>query len=289
MKPYRVPQLARKYVEYDMIQQHTEMPAFPDSRTRLLFMFLNRNVQELHTSEDELYALVTSLVQMGLDTHDMIDTLSGIRSPEEMRSRQLKVLAGDYFSSRFYQLLALAGRITAISKLSDAVCEVNAGKMSLYWEMKHFRLNAAQYLTHMVRFKKELFLSFTSLVAEQDQEVWEQLLNEFALCDTLAEEWDKRAEPDKSRFGYMFWHVYGKGDQHERELLSENSPDADAWRKLVLKYKAEDAVLDKLRTAATHIRQILSDDQNTGIEEFERMLEPFLKLLNSPHPVVREG
>ncbi|WP_025682245.1 heptaprenyl diphosphate synthase component 1 [Paenibacillus maysiensis] len=289
MKPYRVPQLARKYVEYDMIQQHTEMPAFPDSRTRLLFMFLNRNVQELHTSEDELYALVTSLVQMGLDTHDMIDTLSGIRSPEEMRSRQLKVLAGDYFSSRFYQLLALAGRITAISKLSDAVCEVNAGKMSLYWEMKHFRLNAAQYLTHMVRFKKELFLSFTSLVAEQDREVWEQLLNEFALCDTLAEEWDKRAEPDKSRFGYMFWHVYGKGDQHERELLSENSPDADAWRKLVLKYKAEDAVLDKLRTAATHIRQILSDDQNTGIEEFERMLEPFLKLLNSPHPVVREG
>ncbi|TKH41814.1 heptaprenyl diphosphate synthase component 1 [Paenibacillus sp. FSL R10-2782] len=289
MKLYRVPQLARKYVEYDMIQQHTEMPAFPDSRTRLLFMFLNRNAQELHASEDELYALVTSLVQMGLDTHDMIDTLSGTRSSEEMRSRQLKVLAGDYFSSRFYQLLALAGSITAISKLSDAVCEVNAGKMSLYWEMKHFRLNAAQYLTQMVRFKKELFLSFTSLVAEQDREVWEQLLNEFALCDTLAEEWDKRAVPDKSRFGYMFWHVYGNGDPNERELLSENSPDADAWRELILKYKAEATILDKLRIAVTHIRQILSDDRNTGIEGFERMLEPFLKLLNSPHPVVREG
>jgi heptaprenyl diphosphate synthase len=289
MKPYRVPQLARKYVEYDMIQQHTEMPAFPDSRTRLLFVFLNRNAHELHASEDELYALVVSLVQMGLDTHDMIDTLSGIRSPGEMRSRQLKVLAGDYFSSRFYQLLALAGRIPAISKLSDAVCEVNAGKMSLYWDMKHFRLTAAQYLPQMVRFKKELFLAFTPLVAEQDRETWDQLLNEFALCDTLAEEWDKRVEPDKSRFGYMFWHIYGNGDQNERELLSESGLDAEAWRKLVMKYKAENAILDRLRMAVAHIRQALSDDQNTGIEEFERMLEPFLKLLNTPHPVVREG
>ncbi|ASR47081.1 heptaprenyl diphosphate synthase component 1 [Paenibacillus kribbensis] len=289
MKPYRVPQLARKYVEYDMIQQHTEMPAFPDSRTRLLFVFLNRNMQELHASEDELYALVTSLLQMGLDTHDMIDTLSGIRSPEEMRSRQLKVLAGDYFSSRFYQLLALAGRIATISKLSDAVCEVNAGKMSLYWGMKHFRLDAAQYLSQMLRLKKELFLSLTSLVAEQDREIWEQLLHEFALCDMLVEEWDKRAEPDKSRFGYMFWHVYSNGDQNEQALLSESGTDIEAWRNLVLKYKAEDAILDKLRTAVMHIRQILSDDQNTGIEEIERMLEPFLKLLNSPHPVVREG
>ncbi|NEU28244.1 heptaprenyl diphosphate synthase component 1 [Paenibacillus polymyxa] len=289
MKPYCVPQLAKKYVEYDMIQQHTEMPAFPDSRTRLLFVFLNRNAQGLHASEDELYALVTSLVQMGLDTHDMIDTLSGIRSPEEMRSRQLKVLAGDYFSSRFYQLLALAGRIEAISKLSDAVCEVNAGKMSLYWEMKNFRLDGAQYLSQMVRFKQELFLSFTSLIAEHDQEVWKQLLNEFSLCDTLIEEWEKRTEPDKSRFGYMFWHIYGNGDQHEQLQLSEGGAETEVWRKLVLKYKAEDAILNKLRTAVTHIRQVLSDEQNTGIEEFECMLEPFLKLLHSSHPVVREG
>lgn len=289
MKPYRVPQLARKYVEYDMIQQHTEMPAFPDSRTRLLFVYLSRNMQELHASEDELYALVTSLVQMGLDTHDMIDTLSGIRSPEEMRSRQLKVLAGDYFSSRFYQLLALAGHIAAISRLSNAVCEVNAGKMGLYWEMKHFRLDAARYLSQMVRFKKELFLSFTPFVAEQDRDVWEQLLNEFALCDTLVEEWGKRAEPDKSRFGYMFWHIYGNGDRKEQALLADSGTATEAWRHLVQKYKAEDAILDKLRTAVMHIRKVLSDDQNTGIEEFERMLEPFLKLLNSPHPVVREG
>lgn len=87
----------------------------------------------------------------------------------------------------------------------------------------------------------------------------------------------------------MFWHIYGNGDRNEQALLSESGTDTEAWRKLVLKYKAEDAILDKLRTAVTHIRQILSDDQNTGIEEFERMLEPFLKLLNSPHPVVREG
>ncbi|MFC7560133.1 hypothetical protein ACFQY3_16030 [Paenibacillus farraposensis] len=105
----------------------------------------------------------------------------------------------------------------------------------------------------------------------------------------LLEEWDKRLEPDKSRFGYMFWYVYGNGDRNEQAMLSEDGTDAKAWRMLVLKYKAEDALLDKLRTAVLNIQQVLSANQNTGDEEFERMLEPFLKLLNSPHPIVRES
>ena len=75
MKPYKVPEIAKKYVEYDMIQAYTELPDFPDSRARLLFAFLvNQRIPLLHS---ELYSLVTSLVQIGMDTHDMIDSNSG--------------------------------------------------------------------------------------------------------------------------------------------------------------------------------------------------------------------
>ena len=56
-----------------MIQAHTELPEFPDTRTRLLFTFLsNQRTPLLHS---ELYALVVSLVQLGMDTHDMIDRI----------------------------------------------------------------------------------------------------------------------------------------------------------------------------------------------------------------------
>ena len=39
MKPYRVPELAEKYLNYDMIQNHTELPNFPDARVHLLYIF----------------------------------------------------------------------------------------------------------------------------------------------------------------------------------------------------------------------------------------------------------
>lgn len=39
MTTYRVPNLAKKYTNYDMIQRHTEIPNFPDGRVRLLEFF----------------------------------------------------------------------------------------------------------------------------------------------------------------------------------------------------------------------------------------------------------
>lgn len=42
MKPYRIPQLAKPYTDYDMIQRHTELPPFSDGRGHLLYIFLGR-------------------------------------------------------------------------------------------------------------------------------------------------------------------------------------------------------------------------------------------------------
>ena len=93
MKPYRVPELAEKYINYDMIQNHTELPGFPDARVHLLYIFLMDSGRNI-AGHEELYALVTSLVQVGLDTHESIDVTEGNQGEAMMRSRQLKVLAG---------------------------------------------------------------------------------------------------------------------------------------------------------------------------------------------------
>src|SRR5690606_13732101 len=121
MRTYRIPEIAKKYVEYDMIKTHTELPAFPDSRARLLFTLLS--AERTPAERSELYALVVWLVQLGLDTHDMVESSEGKRPETEMRATQLKVLAGTYFSSRFYELLSQAGQIDMIKKISGAICE----------------------------------------------------------------------------------------------------------------------------------------------------------------------
>jgi heptaprenyl diphosphate synthase len=288
MKPYRVPQLAKKYVEYDMILQHTDMPSFPDSRARLLFAFLNRSGEQ-KDGRDELYPLAASLVQMGLDTHDMIDTAKEMPSPSKMRSRQLKVLAGDYFSGRFYQLLAQAGSIDAVSILSKAVCDVNESKMSMYRSMCKLLMPPQEYLNGMAVVKKRLFLSFTPWIGESDRKLWESLLQEFSLCDTLAEELTRLEAAERSRFSFAFWRLLEKGTAEEKELLLNETLDGKSWRQLLLKYKVGDLLLDKLDTVLGRIRGILSEAEDRDREEFGRMTEPFLRLIHTPGTAVREG
>ncbi|MDQ0169076.1 heptaprenyl diphosphate synthase component 1 [Paenibacillus tundrae] len=286
MNSYRVPQLAKKYTDYDMIRQHTEIPPFPDSRARLLQVFVSRTDEKQH---DEIYALATSLVQLAMDTHDRIDTLSGARREQEMRSRQLNVLAGDYFSSRFYQLLAHANRIEMIGKLSGAVAEVNVGKMSLYERMKKLVVSPDEYLRETVQLKMQLFLSFTDIIGEKDQLIWNHLLAEFSTCENIVEELQKLNDEKSFVYSYAFWNINEQGSDEERKVLRQPEPDMRAWAGLVLKYRIGEILLDKLRNSTHRIQQLLQDKvKGESLHEVQTILEPYLTYLQPSHAVVRE-
>lgn len=285
MKPYRVPELAEKYTQYDMIQKHTDLPEFPDARVHLLYIFLKDSGKNI-AGHEELYALVTSLVQLGIDTHESIDVTEGNQGEAMMRSRQLKVLAGDYFSSRFYQLLAQKGEIAVISLLSKAVSDVNVMKMRLYGKMKKTLLPSEEYLRLTVQLNMQLFLSFTPLLEISVQETWKKLLKEFTECETIVQEMERCAGPEIGRCGYAFWHLIESGSEEERNLLVSKKTDMKDWKKLILKHKASEKLLDKLRDSVHAIQQLLAsrgDSLCTG------MLDPFLKRLSTYRSVVSEG
>ncbi|WP_440109838.1 heptaprenyl diphosphate synthase component 1 [Paenibacillus sp. QZ-Y1] len=286
MNSYRVPQLAKKYTDYDMIRQHTEIPSFPDSRARLLQVFVGRTDEKVH---DELYALATSLVQLAMDTHDRIDTISGERRELEMRSRQLNVLAGDYLSSRFYQLLAHAGRIEMIGKLSAAVSKVNARKMTLYERMKKLLVSPEEYLRETVQLKMQLFLSFTGMIAENEQSLWNSLLTEFSCCETLVEELGRMNDERSFLHSYAFWHINEHGNDDERKRLRQPEPDSRAWNGMVLRHRTREVMLDKLRECTHRIQLLLQDEEDRlGLREFDAILEPYLTYLQPSHAAVRE-
>ncbi|ANY71832.1 heptaprenyl diphosphate synthase component 1 [Paenibacillus ihbetae] len=286
MKPYRVPELAEKYINYDMIQNHTELPDFPDARVHLLYIFLKdsgRNIAGL----EELYALVASLVQMGLDTHESIDVAEGNQGEAMMRSRQLKVLAGDYFSSRFYQLLAQKGEIAVISLLSRAVSSVNVMKMNLYGKMKDTLVPSEEYLRQTVQLNMQLFLSFTPLLEKSVHETWRTLLKEFTQCETLVQEMKRCVSPDSGRWSYSYWHLIETANEEERKLLVGKKADPKDWKKLILKYKAAERILDKLRETVANLQQLLAG--RSGDCPYAGLLEPFLHRLGTVSSVVRGG
>lgn len=285
MKPYRVSELAEKYTKYDMIQTHTDLPEFPDARVHLLYIFLKDSGKNI-AGHEELYALVTSLIQLGLDTHERVDVTEGNQGEAMMRSRQLKVLAGDYFSSRFYQLLAHKGEIAVISLLSKAVSDVNVMKMRLYSKMKKTLLPSDEYLRLTVQLNMQLFLSFTPLLEIAVQETWKKLLKEFTECETIVQEIERCAGPETGRCGYVFWHLIESGSEEERNLLVSRKTDMKDWRKLVLKHNASEKLLDKLRDSVHAIQQLL---ESRGDSSYTGILDPFLKRLSTCRSVAREG
>jgi heptaprenyl diphosphate synthase len=278
---YRIPEIVKKYTEYDMIQMHTELPEFPDFRTRLLFAFLNKNDRLQPSSE--LYALVTSLVQLGLDTHELVTVTNDVKEKKAARARQMKVLAGDYFSSRFYHLLSQAGQIELIRMLSGAICEVNRLKMNLYMMMKQLKMTAEDYIHHSVAIRSQLFLSFSSLMEEMYHKAWPEVLQSFTRCEVLFEEIFKAESMQNFRGSWGYWHILQSGSKEERKALQAEEADASKLRMLVHKHNVP-AHLHQLLEGA--IAQLNAKLEHIGSDKLAKELfqlgEPFVRFVNKP-------
>ncbi|GFN30642.1 heptaprenyl diphosphate synthase component 1 [Paenibacillus xylaniclasticus] len=250
----RIALIISKYTEHDMISRHTGLPAFPELRIRLLDACLDDSGHP--DSIRDLYASVVALIQIGLDTHDQIDTDPSPPSERQMRSRQLNVLGGDYFSSRFYHLLAQAGEIEMIRQLSEAVCEANRLKMDLYSRMQAHRLTAEEYIAYRASIKAELFRGFAVYMVEPIAEIWEGLLESLATCETIAEESRRCLSEETIRCSWAYWHIQQSGTEEDRRLLDEHtgvngsSPSAAS---ILEKYSIHQQLTDMLER---HIGQL---------------------------------
>ncbi|MBO2945028.1 heptaprenyl diphosphate synthase component 1 [Paenibacillus sp. F411] len=289
MKPYRVPAIAQKYLQYDMIQNHTELPEFPDARVHLLYIFMQNHALHRGPERSETAALAASLVQMGLDTHEGIDTVTEVRNEQEMRSRQLKVLAGDYFSSLFYQLLSRSGDIQSIALMSRAVSEVNVMKMKLYSKMKSMLLTSEEYLSNMVQLNMQLFLSFTPLLDASAAGTWRQLLQEFTRCELLMREMDRSASPEAGKEGYSYWLVLENGLEEDKKLLARKDLQLKDWKQLLLKHRSMDKLMDKLSQSLENIQEAWLALGESGGNQIRMASQPFMERLNTCRRAVREG
>ncbi|MEK3659018.1 heptaprenyl diphosphate synthase component 1 [Paenibacillus sp. FSL F4-0236] len=289
MKPYCIPQLAKPYTDYDMIQKHTDLPPFSDGRGHLLYIFLN-HASSAKGSAGELYTLVTALVQLGLDTHEVIDRSNDRRGGDPMRSRQLKVLAGDYFSSWFYHLLAKSDQIEMIGILSKAIADFNVLKANLYVKMRGIRLSAEQYLRHMVQLNMRLFLSFTPMIENSLVELWEKLLAEFSQCETVAIELLRSDDPANAGNGYCYWKMMETATEEERKQLQDLNLDQKEWKMLKMKYKCDSQLTDKLHQSLQSIQGLLQSVKDESLlRELEIALDRFLLQMKVTGQAAVEG
>jgi heptaprenyl diphosphate synthase len=284
MNNYRIPEAIKKYTEYDMIQSNTELPLFPESRARLLFAFLRKSSRA--SEQSELYVLVTGLAQLALDTHDMVGEAESPLEKRHMLSRQLQVLAGDYFSSRFYRLLAEAGHIDLTRQLSMAICEANQIKMNLYHAMKQLRMNADDYVHELVRSRIQLFLVFSRWMDEKQRQVWPDLLQKITACEVIAEEIEKSEAEQTGRDSWAFWHIMERGTREEQKHVQSGDADQGKIRSILLKHQVKLQLFERLEQQVHTLQDIIRRiDPERRMHELTGLVEPFLRYLSTPQVI----
>ncbi len=199
------------------------------------------------------------------------------------------MLAGDYFSSRFYQLLSQAGHIEVTNHLAAAICEVNRLKMTLYTLMRQWKVTADEYIQFTVHIRSQLYLTFTRLLEGVYSKKWPDILLGFTRCEII---YDEIRNLDANRGlnkGWAFWHILHNGTKEERKQLQSGDADPGKLRNLLLKYNVKAQLLQMLdvqfRQLTDKIRQFDSDKL---ANELYRIGEPFLRYLSAPR-AMEEG
>ncbi|CAG9623609.1 heptaprenyl diphosphate synthase component 1 [Sutcliffiella rhizosphaerae] len=118
-------------ITHPYLIEHIEYPIIDEDKLLLLYSIME--TIEMPENKKEQYILSTMLVQIALDTHDMVtNTKVDQMEQEDAKNQQLTVLAGDYYSGLYYRLLAEVDDITMIKTLAHSIKQINEHKISYY-------------------------------------------------------------------------------------------------------------------------------------------------------------
>ncbi|WCK56076.1 heptaprenyl diphosphate synthase component 1 [Aneurinibacillus sp. Ricciae_BoGa-3] len=170
--------LIKRNTENSLLIKYVEIPVVSLLRVRLLYIFLAQT--GLAESLIQRYIVAASIIQLGLDTHETV-SLGKEHSLDGIRTRQLSVLAGDFFSSRYYYMLAQIGDARIIQCLAEGIQRVNERKIALY-ESRDSR--SENYLKDKVYIESQLIQSLIDPLGGERKEAW----TEFTRCMLTIEE-----------------------------------------------------------------------------------------------------
>lgn len=187
---------------HSYVEHYVDVPSMAENRLALLYLFLME--QGMTKERSMIFCTATGLVQLGLDIHEYVKN-DYERTQSDERNRQLTVLAGDFYSARYYALLAEASEIEAIQVLSGAVQRVNEAKMRLYLAGKDSRLpSAEEYWELRNTIDTGLYVAVVQAYAGTDEKrrFWTNLMKETAKVESVIGEWEQLKWQEQVPFGF---------------------------------------------------------------------------------------
>ncbi len=171
--------LLQTKMKHSYLEKYIQKPVINEEKLFVLHAILN-NIN-MPVKKKEKYMITTMLVQIALDTHDLVtDKKNDTVEPLSVEStRQLTVLAGDYYSGLYYLLLAEIEDYQLIHALAIAIKEINELKMRLYYQ----EFMSFDEFTHLV--KKVESLLFTHFAHHINDDSLHSMIEDWLLLDRL--------------------------------------------------------------------------------------------------------
>ncbi|WP_170119558.1 heptaprenyl diphosphate synthase component 1 [Tumebacillus permanentifrigoris] len=188
----------------------------------------------LSASERETLISTLMLIYHGLAMHDEIETLA---AREDERYRQLGVLAGDYYSSKYYRLLAEAGLVPLVGTFARAIQTINEAKAELERDPLDFTMTPARYLELHTTIHGTLLHSLRTAFVS-DQLHWDDTVTHLVRASILAKEWQRAPQIPVTRTMANL-SVWQRANAEERK-----------WWKQVVAGKSE----DQNRLVSLHVK-----------------------------------
>ncbi len=196
---------------------------FIDEDKLLLFYTLFKEA-DIPESEIHEYCTTAMLVQIALDTHDLVGN-DKCNEREKFVERQLTVLAGDYFSGLYYAILADLKDVKMIQVLANAIKEINESKIQLY----HSTHSLEEQLECLK--KIEGALSF-QLGVHMNQSSFASFACHYLTYKRICEEADRLNEGDSS----IFIESLKRTKYNEQQMKSKLFDVSQKWYEQVIAF-----------------------------------------------------
>lgn len=163
-------------VRHRTLQKYTGVPVLDENQLfYLLIPFLNG---EEWQQEQQEAAITVGIVYAALAAHDHIKELDATS-----KEQQLTVLAGDFYSGRYYEILAMSGNVALIRNLSQGIVARCENQIKVY---ENKQRTMEQWYTSMSTIESGLIAQFFDLYSFSE---YIPLIEKSLLILRLEKEW----------------------------------------------------------------------------------------------------
>lgn len=201
----------RHALYHPYIFKHIEEPVIDDEKLLLLCSLTTETNQTIRRET----ILSTMLVQIALDIHERVMLID--LTSNDHKARQLTVLAGDYYSSLYYERLTAINKPQLIRSLADGIREINELKTTFLYGRN---IEIYELLSMQSKIESTLINQFSIVTTGKELP---NIFNQLLLLKRLIQEKTLEQNGTYSQWTHIFGqHINGIQSSTEKTGLLSN-------------------------------------------------------------------